>query len=297
MPFAAVHGITLPIRREQWKLVPDIVGADDERADDGSLLTSETTRKRKWETGFTIGRLDEREALRRLVEGDGLHVDFNDASGYSFHGLGPKTSTSTTFSASGGKRGGKAAVGSAGVLEYAMANFSSEQDGLPWAATKGWTLCCFKFISGVWRDLLATGSVVVTRGAAANPAGVTQFQDGVAGTYGMGHFIDVAADGDVGVHGYDAAGAAGAFDYDELLFLPFAFPSHLAATWAAQLAAFRSTSAAGRLPFVKLSGDCIPDAQPLEVRWRVTQGEQRRVILDGAFRNNAREDVATVSQV
>lgn len=302
--FAEVYGIALPIAKKRWDLTPTIVGGSDDRADDGTLLSSQTVRKREWASTFVVGTEVEREAFRRLIEGDGLHVDFDDATGFSWSGLGPKTATSVTYNASGGKRGGRAIVGSSGVLEYALAKVVQQQDG-DWAATKGWTVAVFKKLltpdtgfDGTFKDHLATGNVVVVRGASANPAGVTQYKDGVAGSWNMGNWLSVDADGDVGIHGYSNAGAAAAYDYDELLVLPFALPPALLAAWATALATFRATYPVGRLPRVKLFGDCIAsDTVPLEVRCRVSKSDIDPQFLGGGFAKNARVDDVTVRQV
>lgn len=304
MAFAEVYGIALPVAKKRWDLTPQVLGGSDDRADDGTLVSAQTVRKREWSTTFVVGTEVEREAFRRLVEGDGLHVDFDDASGFSFSGLGPKTATSVVYNASGGKRGGRAIVGSSGVLEYALAKVVQQQDG-DWGATKGWTLAVFKKTSvgdggdgTTFVDHLATGNVAVVRGAAANPAGVTQYRSGVAGSWSMGNWISVDADGDVGIHGYSNANVATGYDYDELLVLPFQLPATLMATWAAALATFRSTTAVGRLPRVKLFGDCIgSDAAPLEVRCRVTRIDNDPQFINGAFQKNARVDDVSVRTV
>jgi hypothetical protein len=296
--FATVHGVTLPIAKKAWRLAPQILGGSDDRADDGTLVSGQTARKRDWDTSFHVGTEAEREAFRRLVEGDGLHVDFDDASGFAWSGLGPKTATSVTYDDAGGKRGGRAIIGSTGALEYALAEVMQQQDG-SWGATKGWTLAVFKRVSGSWVDHLATGAVVVVRGESTNPTGVTQYQDGVAApTAGMGEWIDVADDGDVGIYGYDEDGAGAAFAYDELLVLPFSLPASTMATWAAQLAAYRASYAVGRLPRVQLGGECIAsDGAPLEVRCRVTRIENEPMFLEGAYQKNARIDDVTVREV
>jgi hypothetical protein len=303
VPFATLHGITLPIARNEWRLTPVLVGSADTRADSGELGGAETARKREWACSTPVGNQAEREALRRLMEGDGLHVDFDDASGFSRTGIGPATATSVTYSASGGKRGGRVSVGSTGALVYALAKKMRQPDG-DWSAAKGWTVAVFKQLSmgdggdgTTYFDHLATGNVVVTRGASANPAGVTQYRDGVAGSWNMGNWLSVSAAGEVGIHGYTNSGGGLAYLYDELLVLPFALPTALMATWAAALATFRASYACGALPRVKLAGDCIPDAQPLEVRIRQDRQELEQMAFEGAWHNNSVRDEYTVRQV
>jgi hypothetical protein len=297
VPFATAFGITLPFAKNKWRMDPVDVGAADERVDRGSLVRSRTARKREWSTSTTIGTQAERVALRRLLEGDGLHVDFDDASGFSFSGIGPKTSASCVFSSSSGKRGGKVQVGSTAVLEYGLAELMGQEDGA-WAPTKGFTVAVHKFVSGSWRDYIATGSVVVTRGASSgNPVGVTQYENGLAGAHAMGNWLSVDADGDVGIHGYDAAGSGAAFDFDELLVWPFALPPSVMATWASALNTFRASRSVGRLPHVLLSGDCILDASPLEVTCRLEASELDQAAFDGAYHSTSTRDEYRIRQV
>jgi hypothetical protein len=304
VPFATAFGITLPFARNEWRQTPVRLGVSNGRADSGQLVTAETARKREWEATTIVGAQDEREAIRRLLEGDGLHVEFNDASGFSWHGIGPSTATSVTYSVSGGKRSGRVSVGAGGVLRYALANLMREPDGVAWAATKGWTVAVFKVLSvgdggdgTTYVDHLATGSVAVVRGASANPVGVTQYKSGVAGSWSMGNWLEVSAAGEVAIHGYTNAGATGAYDFDELLVLPFALPSTVMATWAAALATFRSTTSMGRLPRVLLDGDCIPDAAPLAVRCELTRSALEQMAFDGSWKSNSTRDTYTLRQV
>lgn len=303
MPFATLHGITLPIARNEWRMTPVLVGSADARADSGELGGAETTLKREWSCSTIVDSQATQEVIRRLMEGDGIHVDFDDASGFTRTGIGPSSATSVTYSASGGKRGGRASVGSTGALVYALAKKMRQRDG-DWAPTKGWTVAVFKQLSlgdggdgTTFFDHLATGNVAVVRGAAANPAGVTQYRSGVAGSYGMGNWLSVSAAGEVGIHGYTDSGGSLTYLYDELLVLPFALPTALMATWAAALATFRASYACGALPRVKLDGDCIPDAQPLEVRIRQERQELEQMAFGGAWHNNSVRDEYVVRQV
>ncbi len=302
MPFATAFGITLPISRDKWVQTPVLVGEDDDdRADDGTLLTGETTRKREWDATAPVGSEVDREAFRRLLEGDGLHVDFDDATAFAWRGIGPKT-VGATFNVSGGVRGGRASLNSGGALEYALRRFM-RQPGGSWDPTKGWTLAVFKKLTTAdggddvtYVDHLATGSVVVARGASANPAGVTQYKNGVAGAWSMGRWLGLASNGDVGIHGYSNANAAAAYDYDELLVWPFALPPSLASSWAAQLAAFRVSSSMGQLPRVLLGGDCITEAT-LPVRCRMTKAQGEQAMLNGSWASNARVDDLSIREV
>lgn len=306
MPFATCFGITLPFARNEWRQTPVRVGAGDGRVDSGVAVTSETVRKREWEAKTIVGPQAEREALRRILEGDGLHVDFNDASDFSWSGIGPSVAPASSFTTPGARGSGSnpcRIVASGGELRYALASHMRQPDGT-WGATKGWTVAVFRRLEvadggdgTTFVDHLATGSVAVVRGAAANPVGVTQYKSGVAGNWSMGNWLSVSAAGEVGIHGYSNAGVAGAYRYDELLVWPFALPSTVMATWAAAIATFRAAQSMGRLPRVLLHGDCIPDASPLAVRCRLERSELEQMAFDGAWRNNSVRDTYSIRQV
>lgn len=301
--FATVFGIRIPTTRNDWRQTPIIVGGGDDRVDSGVLGSGETTRKREWGTSLITGTQVEREAMRRLLEGDGLAVDFDDATGFSWSGLGPSLATGVTYSASGGKRGGRAILASAGALEYSLAQVMRQPDGA-WSATRGWTIAVHKKLSvgdggdgTTFHDHLATGSVAVVRGASANPAGVTQYRGGVAGSWAMGNWLAVTAGGVAGVYGYSNANVATAYDYDELVVLPWALPPAMMATWAANLATFRASYSVGRLPRVLLAGECIPDPAPLEVRWRQVRSDLDQMAFEGAWNKTSTKDEYSVRQV
>ncbi|HEY1097396.1 MAG TPA: hypothetical protein VGF99_00655, partial [Myxococcota bacterium] len=269
----------------------------DDRADDGSLLTSEVTRKREWETSLVPGTDAERERLRRLVEGHGLAVDFADGSAFSWSGIGPKTSNGTP-SSSGGPRTGSYGLPGGGVLAYALARKMRQADRA-WSPADGWTLAVFKRLSAAdggddvtLVDHVATGNVAVVRGAAANPVGVTQYRSGVAGSWSMGRWIDVATNGDVSICGWSNANTPTAYTYAELVVWPFAIPS----TWAQQLSTFRTGRAVGQLPRVSLGGDCV-DGAAVAVRCRMQRAELEQQMVDGAWAPNARRDDYSIRSV
>jgi hypothetical protein len=68
--------------------------------------------------------------------------------------------------------------------------------------------------------------------------------------------------------------------------------------WATALKSFRATEPIGRLPRVKLAGDCIAsDKTTLEVRCRVVKTDIDPQFIGGGFAKNARIDDVTVRQV
>jgi hypothetical protein len=218
-------GITIPGRLVSED--PEVVGDVDERDVVGGLSSDEIVRKRRWSIEIRAQDAATAIAMRKLLEGE-FHAALMTANTYSARGEGPKAGGTYTYSATGGAfSGGKVNVASTSFIEYALAS-SIRRDGKTWAPTQGWTLSVRKKIAGNYVHYMATGIVPVTRGAAANPPGVSQWENGAGGSFDIGHWIDVATDGDVGVYGYDDTGAGAAFDYDDIVVWPFAMP----AAWA-----------------------------------------------------------------
>jgi hypothetical protein len=295
MSFLEVLGIAVPVRKNSWPGKPLFVGQDVTRALDAALCEGRRRRVREW-SGVKMVFLEPEtaHALRALLEGQFLAVSFDDGT-HSFDGIEPAAGGSYTQSATDGKHGGRLSVSSNNHIAYAL----EDELGVPggWFPVKGWTVICWKRLTttddgiggaGAYYHHIATGAVAVTQGASANPADVTQYRNGVAGSYSMGNWLQVL-DGEVRLYGKDNDGTNNAKDYDELLVLPFALPAAVADAWAASIYAFMDAHAVGRAPFVKIAGDCIPDASPLEVRFRVTAEHNVNVWLAGTHYNNALE--------
>jgi hypothetical protein len=289
MAHTTINGIQVSSVADGLREDPEWSGAVDERADDGSLFTSETTRKRRWQLQTTPMVAEEGEALRRLVEREGFAVGFDTA--FALKGLAPTPASSWTRQATGGRfGGGRAAVTSGGRLEYALG--TKLIPGRTWSPTvDGWTIIVHKKLDTdeggdgtSYVHHLATGKTTFARNAAVNPPGVTQYRRGLPGSWSMGRWLHVEADGDVAVWGFDNANVAAAYDYDDLVVLPFA----VTASWAAQLAAFGAAFAYPETPLLLLQGDAIPEPAGALVSGRVTSVQQRNMILQHRARNNAR---------
>jgi hypothetical protein len=294
--FCEIFGINVPARKNSWPGQPQFVGDELGRGAAGVLEDQFVRRVREWSGVKMVFQEPETgHALRRLLEGEYIHFDF-DADMLARSGEGPASGGGYTRSNTGGKHGGKVAVSSGSFLAFDLARALGVEDG--WDPTQGWTLICWKQLTtaddgvggtGTYYLHIATGDVAVTQGASANPAGVTQYRDGVAGSYSMGNWIDVTADGVVRLHGKDNDASNNAKDYDDLVVLPFKLPTARAATWAAQLSAWMDEYAFGDAPFVKLSGDCIPDLLPLDVHVTVTSEQSVNATLAGVHYNNCLE--------
>lgn len=289
MVYAALNGVTLPFAGDSAGERPEQIGIDRRRTMNGSLVMSHVGRKGRWIGNTKPLVAATAQAFRSLIEGDGHAWRFADSL-YSFAGVGPSSSTGCTQSATGGKYAGKLAITSGNRFEAALARRMARPAG--WDPTQGWTLMVWKKTSvadggdgSTYVLHIATGSVVVTRGASANPASVTQYRSGTAGNWSMGNWITVASDGDVAIHAHDNAGTPTAYDYSDLVVLPFALPS----SWVAGIVSFLATAPWGESPFSVLSGDVLEGSglTTADVHGVVNALAHRNVHLDGSHRNNA----------
>lgn len=288
MSHLEINGITIPGAADSFEEEPDFIADVDERGANGGMLSSSGGRARTWTATTTPQTAAVGEALRSLIEGEGHAWEFTESL-YSFGGLGPSSYSGCSANASGGKHDGRLAITSGNRFEVTFTSRMRRRGGWDPTAT-GWTVLVWKQLSvgdggdgTTYHHHIATGDVAVVRGAAANPAGVAQYLDGVAGNASMGNWLSVSAAGLIAVHAYDNAGSAGGYNFSDLVVLPFAMP----AAWAPQFFARLNAQRFARLPRIEVSGDAIPDGI-VEARGRVPNLKQRNVHLEGAHRNNAR---------
>lgn len=263
-----LNGITLPSRGLSER--PVFVGDLADRGVVGDFDENFVARKREFPTKLVAQTAALAIAFRKLLEGDGQSWRY-DANTFSFKGEGPSAGGVYTQSGAGGVLGGgKVNVGSGSFIPYSLASSLNVPSG--WAGAKGWSLLVRKVLTigdggdGVtFQRFIATGAVTVTAGT-ANPAGVTQYKNGAAGSFSMGAWmtIDGAGDGVVKLHGLSNAGASAAYDYCDFAFLPFA----LDPTWIAGLDTFLQTNRYPRLKRGILSGSQIEDSGGVEVHAR-----------------------------
>jgi hypothetical protein len=289
MPHFSINGVPWPQKADSVEESPDEVGEVDTRSLGGTGLSTRIARKRKWQSSSVIHTASEGEAWRRLVEGEGQCWPFTGAGGaaISTKGLGPSSGTFTTAATGGVLSTGRVTPASGLSVGFDLARRLSVPGG--WLATKGWTLLLWKKISvadggdgTAYFHHLITGAVGVTRGATANPAGVSTWRNGVLGSYGVGNWIAVGST--TSLWGYSNANVAAAYDYSNVVVLPFVVPT----SWVASLYAFHAANAWPALPRVRLGGDVVEDVGGVDILGRVTRLQQRAVVLAGTQRTNAR---------
>ncbi len=236
------------IRRWTCKLTPHAARA----AGGGALLTPDPV---------TISK------VAQWIEGRGQCWSF-DSGVHTYSAAGVTASVSGTFTpyATGGAHGGRLLVASGDKFGVEMRGALGVRRG--WTPASGWSLLCWrKFQSGEsasagWHNCILTGAVDFARGSASNPTGVTQYLDGVAGSYSLGRCFSVSATTPfVGLHGYLTTNSAAAAEYDDFMFLPFELP----ASWIGlpgqgpdnSITDYMDNFPLPGLPRVSLGGDCL----------------------------------------
>ena len=291
MAFLLINGVPFPVRADSWSVDFDHYGDVMGRAVSGALLESRTGVKRVFRCRST--RLDRTlaNAWRKFIEAQGHGWDFEDATFWPYSRTGQGYGLTGTFS----RDAASPKWGASRLLVGLGSSFGADLEHrlhIPagWSPTvHGWSILAHYHNGSTWADWLATGDVVVTRGASANPPGVTQYADGVAGSHGMGNVINVATTGTgssgfVSVSGYSTAGGAANRYYDDLVFYPFQIP----AEWVDDISADRAAQAYCLPPCVRLEGDAV-DAEPIEVIGRV----ERAIQLGTVNANTAQFEAAT----
>lgn len=258
------NGITIPLVKGSLEEVPEFPGEQAERGAAGDFDENLVTIKRGWTATVLPQTPAKALAMRSLLEGRGQSFTY-DANTFSAKGEGPSAGGTYTQAGAGGFVGGKVNVGSGSFIPYSLGN--SLFGVVNWRGAKGWTLVARKVLTvgdggdGVtYQRHIATGAVTVVQAAAANPAGVTQYKNGAAGSFAMGNWITVdgAGDGVVKLHGVSNAAANAAYDYDDFVFWPFVFDP----TWVAGYDAYLTTNQHSPLKRVHLSGLHVEDAAP-----------------------------------
>jgi hypothetical protein len=289
MPHFSINGVPWPQKADSVEESPDEVGEADTRSLGGLGLSTRIARKRRWKSSTVIHTASEGEAWRRMVEGEGQSWGFNGTAGLaiSSKGLGPSAGTFTTAGTGGMHSAGKVTPASASFVGWALARRLGVPGG--WVSTKGWTILAWKKLAiadggdgTTYFHHVVTGAVGITRGASANPAGVSTWRNGVLGSYGVGNWLSVGVT--TSLWGFSDGNVAAAYDYSNVVVLPFVVPS----AWVPFLYAFHAANAWPSLPRVRLGGDVVEDVGGVDVLGKATRIQQRALILAGSPRTNAR---------
>jgi hypothetical protein len=286
MPFLSLNGVTVRVAADSFVDNTERIGGAATISASGRRLNTRNVELRQWTGRTTILARSEFEALRRLIDGHGHVWHFDSAStvlsttGISAAGGSPD--------AAGGKFGGHVTVSSTANIRFSLGTRMFRRG--TWQGTDGFTIICWKkLIVGDGGDgtsfyhHIITGSINHARAASANPVGVTQYRNGVAGSYGVGNWFAVESDGDVLLYGYSDGNVGTAYDYDDVVILPFAIPS----TWASGIYTFHNARAWSDLPKLTASGDAFAESV-VTVDGVSGRALQHNAMIAGAHANNAR---------
>lgn len=256
----ACQGVELQVDEDSFVEEPVEHGDLFGRALSTRMVEARGARARRW-SFRTLPIVDIGDKVRMLLEGRGQCWNFDSAtSSLSGAGVTNTAAGSFTRSATLGKYGGHLLVGSDSQFGVQMSNKLGVRRG--WAPTvDGWTLGFWTertiAADGVpadgWYAFLLHGAVSFLRAASSgNPAGVTQWRNGVQGSHAAGYVCQVDTNSPyVAIYGKTLANTNAAKKYDDMFFWPFELPSG----WATQINTFMASNAMSNLPAVKLSGD------------------------------------------
>lgn len=247
MPMLTLNEITVPthVRRANERI--EVVG-DQDRAFDGSWLETRTAEKSVWEIQTPVLAQVEGEAWKQFLEGRGHNWTF-DADRFSTgKGLGPSAGASAGTITGGGKFGSYMALSAGEQITWPT--------GFGDPATNDYTILLFEDSGAPW-----------DRWAIKNVQGVvTKFLNGVSSAAAT-VFVSVDSSGNITI-----GDGAGAFDIDDLVFVPFAMPDLWLETSGGLDAPTRAFS---NLPALEADGDFVNN-QVVEVQGRNVRARARR---------------------
>lgn len=258
MAYLKINGIDVRIDKESVKLVFDEVGGKTERSAIGAPIASRNAKLRRWSMSTSFDTLAEIERLQKLIDGFGLAWSFDDSTKISSTGATPATAVS--LSSVTGKYGNGVRIASASNFGVNPQYRVGVHKAGGWVPSMGWTLMCWRWFTAAeapsagWYHVILTGSTTFNRAASANPSGVTQYRNGVAGSYDLGNAFSVRTSSPYcGPYGYLTTNVANLVDVDDLVFLPY----EITATWASAFYTLCSTRAWPKMPLVDVDGTML----------------------------------------
>lgn len=271
MPLLQFNGVTVTSLGDSVEETPEDIGEVDERGLVGNIVRQRTGRLRSWRFDTPPLEGNTARALRRWLEGEGQSWDFKvtpmATASSEYSSLYVTASIAGTYStqATGGPFNARMTVNSGSKYGVRMQNRLGVQrrggwdptvDGWTWIGWRKWTAAEDGGGVDVWRRFVMTGAVAFSQGSSANPVGVTQYKNGVAGSYGYGNAFGVSLTNPyVALHGKSLANANRDVDFGDMRFLPYQIP----AAWVPQIDAEMALRELSRFPTMQLRGDFLGD--------------------------------------
>lgn len=247
MPMLTLNEVTIGTRVRRANERFNVVG-DQARAFDGSWLETRTSEKRIWEMQTPPVSQSVGEAFKRLLEGQGHNWTFDTDRFSDGKGLGPSAGAAAGTVTGGGKFGSYMALAAAEQITWPT--------GFGNPTTNDYTILLFEDSAAPW-----------DRWAIKNVQGsVTKFLNGVSSGAAT-PFVSVDTSGDITI-----GDGAGAFDIDDLVFVPFAMPDAWLVTGGGLDAPTRAFS---NLPALEADGDFMNN-QLAEIQARNVKIRARR---------------------
>lgn len=252
MPMLTLNEVTIltGVQRANERL--EVIG-DQARAFDGSWLETRTSEKEVFEIQTSLLSQAEGEALKLLLEGQGHNWTFDVDRFSTGKGLGPSAGAAAGTITAGGKFGKYIALAAAEQVTWPT--------GFGNPTTNDYTILLFEDVGAPW-----------DRWAIKNIQGVvTKFLNGVSSGAAT-PFVSVDTSGDITI-----GDGVGAFDIDDLVFVPFAMPDSWLVTGGGLDAPTRAFS---NLPALEADGDFVNN-QIIEVQGRNVRIRARRFSTTG----------------
>ena len=293
MPALTINGVTIEISADSFREETVESGDIFARSTANQMFSDMGMVKRRW--SFRTRQMESLKAakLRMFMEGNAQVWPFFSVPPISGAGVG--ANGAGVWSSTTGFHGDGLLIGSASSFGVALANKLNVPNG--WDATKGWTIGFWSYRTVVadgvpadgWYFYLASGAITYIRASAANPVGVTQYRNGVAGSFSLGSVIGVGTT--TSISGYTLNNVATAAYYDDLFVLPFEIP----AEWATMLYAFALTTPIAPAPLMVANGDHL-DNVATNVFIRVTATSHVNATIAGVSKPNVKMMEVTMEE-
>ena len=265
MPALTINGITIPVRGDSFSEERIQIGDSFQRSVGGAMFSSKINSRRRFRFSTSPLSTTDAERIASLIEGN-AHAWTFDFDLSSMSGITNFTATGAALATSPASRDGTKNLGvpsTTGFEVNLQDKFSSlgEQGFSPFSGD-GWTACFWRYCTAAadgvpstgWYHFIVTGIVTVSRGVSANPAALTQYRDGVAGSFGSGNIVSMSSLGVFGVWGYQTVANVGsASNYDDLVVFPFRFTAAMASQFYTGAAGF----AVPIFPALVVAGDHV----------------------------------------
>jgi hypothetical protein len=227
-----IHGIAIECSASEWE--PVELG-EITRSLNGAPRTTKRVKKRDHRFTTDVGGLllEEAEALRALISGEGHSWSFEDVELYSSRTLLPSFTSATDI------RSGDVAG------KHGLGLFAEAGSTVIWPVAfdiSAWTLLYWRKNGTSWVHYVVRRTSILLPLDVWQDGVLTHSGQGILGINGSGNLTFITTDSDETI--------------DDLVALPYAVPD----SWVSSLYTYRQNTEWGALPLVKASGPGVPSS-------------------------------------